>query len=98
MVQKFIEEGKQAGIEILVLQPEQIEAIVNRDDSKSSFVNKISIPHPDITIPRMSAGTTCFVLALIHHLEKIGGYSFNYASSIDFVKYKLYQLQILNGF
>jgi len=34
-IQKLIEEGKQVGIEILVLQPEQIEIIVNRDDRKS---------------------------------------------------------------
>ena len=94
-IQKLIEEGKQVGIEILVLQPEQIEIIVNRDDRKSIFVNDVSIPLPDFIIPRMGAGTTYFALALIRHLEKLGVYSFNSANSIDIVKDKLYQFQIL---
>ena len=94
-IQKLIEEGKQVGIEMLVLQPEQIEIIVNRDDRKSIFVNDVSIPLPDFIIPRMGAGTTYFALALIRHLEKLGVYSFNSANSIDIVKDKLYQFQIL---
>jgi len=94
-IQKLIEEGQQVGIHILVFQPEQIEIIVNRDDRKSIFVNDVSIPLPDFIIPRMGAGTTYFALALIRHLEKLGVYSFNSANSIDIVKDKLYQLQIL---
>ena len=94
-IQKLIEEGKQVGIEMLVLQPEQIEIIVNRDDRKSIFVNDVSVPLPDFIIPRMGAGTTYFALALIRHLEKLGVYSFNSANSIDIVKDKLYQFQIL---
>ena len=94
-VQKLIEEGQKAGIEILVLRPEQIEIIVNRDDRKSIFVNDVLTPLPDFIIPRMGAGTTYFALALIRHLEKLGVYSFNSANSIDTVKDKLYQLQIL---
>jgi len=94
-IQKLIEEGRQVGIEIQVLQPEQIEIIVNRDDRKSIFVNDISTPLPDFIIPRMGAGTTYFALALIRHLEKLGVYSFNSANSIDIVKDKLYQMQIL---
>ena len=94
-IQKLIEEGKKIGIQILVFQPEQIEIIVNRDDRKSIFVNDSLVPLPDFIIPRMGAGTTYFALALIRHLEKLGVYSFNSANSIDIVKDKLYQLQIL---
>ena len=94
-VQKLIEEGQKVGIEILVLRPEQIEIIVNRDDRKSIFVNDVLTPLPDFIIPRMGAGTTYFALALIRHLEKLGVYSFNSANAIDTVKDKLYQLQIL---
>ncbi len=94
-IQKLIEEGKQVGIDILVLQPEQIEIIVNSDDRKSIFVNDVLLPLPDFIIPRMGAGTTYFALALIRHLEKLGVYSFNSANSIDIVKDKLYQFQIL---
>jgi len=94
-IQKLIEEGQKVGIQILVFQPEQIEIIVNRDDRKSIFVDDVSIPLPDFIIPRMGAGTTYFALALIRHLEKLGVYSFNSANSIDIVKDKLYQLQIL---
>ncbi len=94
-IQKLIGEGRQVGIEIQVLQPEQIEIIVNRDDRKSIFVNDVSTPLPDFIIPRMGAGTTYFALALIRHLEKLGVYSFNSANSIDTVKDKLYQMQIL---
>jgi gamma-F420-2:alpha-L-glutamate ligase len=94
-IQKLVEEGKNVGIEILVLRPEQIEIIVNRDDRKSLFVNDVSTPLPDFIIPRMGAGTTYFALALIRHLEKLGVYSFNSSNSIDTVKDKLYQFQIL---
>jgi gamma-F420-2:alpha-L-glutamate ligase len=94
-IQKLIDEGRQAGIDILVLQPEQIEIIVNRDDRKSIFVDDVSSPLPDFIIPRMGAGTTYFALALIRHLEKLGVYSFNSAGAIDNVKDKLYQMQIL---
>ncbi len=94
-IQKLIEEGNKVGIQILVFQPEQIEIIVNRDDRKSIFVNDSLVPLPDFIIPRMGAGTTYFALALIRHLEKLGVYSFNSANSIDIVKDKLYQLQIL---
>jgi len=94
-INKLIEEGNTAGIEIRVLQPEQIEIIVNRDDRKSIFVDDVSCPLPDFIIPRMGSGTTYFALALIRHLEKLGVYSFNSANSIDVVKDKLFQLQIL---
>ena len=94
-IQKLVEEGKKLGIQILVFQPEQIEIIVNRDDRKSIFVNDSLVPLPDFIIPRMGAGTTYFALALIRHLEKLGVYSFNSANSIDIVKDKLYQLQVL---
>jgi gamma-F420-2:alpha-L-glutamate ligase len=94
-IQKLIVEGNKVGIEIKVLQPEQIEIIVNRDDRKSIFVNDVQTSLPDFIIPRMGAGTTYFALALIRHLEKLGVYSFNSANSIEIVKDKLYQLQIL---
>jgi len=94
-IQKLVEEGKKVDIEIIVLQPEQIEIILNRDDRKSIFVNDVQTPLPNFIIPRMGAGTTYFALALIRHLEKLGVYSFNSANSIDIVKDKLYQFQVL---
>jgi gamma-F420-2:alpha-L-glutamate ligase len=94
-IQRLVEEGKEAGMDMRVLKPEQIEIIVNRDDRKSIFVDDVSTSLPDFIIPRMGAGTTYFALALIRHLEKLGVYSFNSANSIDTVKDKLYQLQVL---
>ncbi len=94
-IQKLVEEGAAVGIEIKVYKPEQIEIIINRDDRKSIFVNDVLTSLPDFIIPRMGAGTTYFALALIRHLEKLGVYSYNSANSIDIVKDKLWQLQIL---
>ncbi|MGA3013241.1 MAG: RimK family alpha-L-glutamate ligase [Bacteroidales bacterium] len=94
-INKIVEEGKSLGVDIQVFKPEQIEIIVNRDDRKSIFVNDVSTSLPDFILPRMGAGTTYFALALIRHLEKLGIYSFNSANSIDIVKDKLYQLQVL---
>jgi len=94
-IHKLKESAQKQGIEIKVVQPEQVEIIVTKEDRKSILLDNTPTPLPDFIIPRMGAGTTYFALAVIRHLERLGVYSFNSSSSIDTVKDKLYHLQIL---
>lgn len=94
-VHRLKEIGEKHGIEFRILQPEQIDIVVTREDRKSILVDDTPSPLPDFIIPRMGAGTTYFALAVIRHLERLGVYSFNSANAVDTVKDKLYHLQIL---
>ncbi|NJO63604.1 MAG: RimK family alpha-L-glutamate ligase [Richelia sp. RM2_1_2] len=87
--------AKDHNLDIEVLQPDQIDLIVTRDDEKSVRVDGKVTELPDFIMPRMGAGTTYFALAVIRHLERLGLKSFNSSVSIDTVKDKLFSQQIL---
>lgn len=92
---RFLEEAEKQGIEIDVINPDDVDLIVTQDDRKSVRVKGEVCPLPDFLLPRMGAGTTYFALAVIRHLERLGVYTINSAQSIDIVKDKLYTQQIL---
>lgn len=94
-INKLVEVAKEENIEIRVLEPEQIDLVVTREDRKSILVNGKPTPLPDFVLPRMGAGTTYFALAVIRHLERLGVRCFNGSTHIDMVKDKLFTQQIL---
>ncbi|MBO8127311.1 MAG: hypothetical protein H0Z38_08775 [Firmicutes bacterium] len=94
-INRLVKVGEEQGMTIKVLQPEQVELIVTRDDRKSILVDGEVAPLPDFLLPRMGAGTTYFALAVIRHLERLGVHTFNSSQSIDTVKDKLFTQQIL---
>ncbi len=53
------------------------------------------LPLPGFVVPRMGAGTTYFALSIIRHLERPVVYCVNSSTSIETVKDKLYNQQIL---
>jgi gamma-F420-2:alpha-L-glutamate ligase len=94
-IDRLIEVGKELNIELKVIQPEQVDLIVTKEDRKSILVDGKQLPLPDFVLPRMGAGTTYFALAVIRHLERLGVPCFNNSLAVDTVKDKLYTQQIL---
>jgi len=93
--QKLIEEFEKQGLKIRVVNPQDVDIFVDRDDRKSILVAGKSRPLPDFVIPRTGSGTTYFIKAIIRHLERLGVILINGSNSIDTVKDKLYTQQVL---
>jgi len=92
---KLIEEFKKQDFKVRVVNPQDVDIFVDRDDRKSILVDGKSRPLPDFVIPRTGSGTTYFIKAIIRHLERLGVILINGSNSIDTVKDKLYTQQIL---
>ena len=93
--QKLVEEFEKQGLKIRVVNPQDVDIFVDRDDRKSIRVGGKSRPLPDFVIPRTGSGTTYFIKAIIRHLERLGVILINGSDSIDNVKDKLYTQQVL---
>ncbi len=94
-MRQLLKIGRQQKINLDVVTQEQLDLIVNRDDRRSLRLVGEVVPLPDFLLPRRGASTTYFCLAIIRHLERLGVYVVNGASSIETVKDKLYTQQIL---
>jgi gamma-F420-2:alpha-L-glutamate ligase len=92
---RLIEEFKKENINIDVINPNDIDIFVNKDNKKSILVNGETLPLPKFVIPRTGSGTTYFIKAVIRHLERMGVTLINGSDAIDNVKDKLYTQQIL---
>ena len=93
--QKLIEEFEKVNIKVRVVNPQDVDIFVDRDDRKSILVAGKARALPDFVIPRTGSGTTYFIKAIIRHLERLGVILVNDSASIDTVKVKLYTQQIL---
>ena len=93
--QKLTEEFEKQDIKVRVVNPQDVDIFVDRDDRKSILVAGKSRPLPDFVIPRTGSGTTYFIKAIIRHLERLGVVLINGSDAIDNVKDKLYTQQIL---
>ena len=93
--QKLVEEFEKQDIKIRVVNPQDVDIFVSRDDRKSILVAGKARGLPDFVIPRTGSGTTYFIKAIIRHLERLGVVLINGSASIDTVKDKLYTQQIL---
>ena len=93
--QKLIEEFEKQGLKVRVVNPQDVDIFVDRDDRKSIRVSGKGRTLPDFVIPRTGSGTTYFIKAIIRHLERLGVILINGSNSIDTVKDKLYTQQIL---
>ena len=93
--QRLIEEFEKQDIEVRVVNPQDVDIFVDRDDRSSILVAGKSRTLPDFIIPRTGSGTTYFIKAIIRHLERLGVVLINGSAAIDTVKDKLYTQQIL---
>jgi len=93
--QKLVEEFEKQEIKIRVVNPQDVDIFVDRDDRKSILVDGKARTLPDFVIPRTGSGTTYFIKAIIRHLERLGVILINGSDAIDSVKDKLYTQQVL---
>jgi len=94
-VHRFLAAAKDAGVDLKLIKPADVDLVVTRDDRRSVRVGGSAAALPDFLLPRMGAGTTYFALAIIRHLERLGVHTFNRAGGIETVRDKLYTQQIL---
>ena len=93
--QRLVEEFEKQDIQIRVVNPQDVDIFVDRDDRKSILVAGKARKLPDFVIPRTGSGTTYFIKAILRHLERLGVVLINGSTAIDTVKDKLYTQQVL---
>ena len=92
---RLVEEFKNQGIGVEIIDPNEIDIFVNKENRQSVLVNGESLPLPKFVFPRTGSGTTYHIKAVIRHFERMGVVVVNGSDSIDNVKDKLYTHQIL---
>ena len=92
---RLIEEFKNQSIGIEIIDPNEIDIFVNKENKSSILVNGESLPLPKFVFPRTGSGTTYHIKAVIRHFERMGVVVVNGSDAIDNVKDKLYSHQIL---
>ena len=93
--QRLLEEFGNHNIEVKLIDPNEIDIFVNKENKQSILVNGKSLPLPKFVFPRTGSGTTYHIKAVIRHFERMGVAVINSSDSIDNVKDKLYSHQIL---
>ena len=92
---RLVEEFKGQNIGVEVIDPNEIDIFVNKENRQSVLVNGESLPLPKFVFPRTGSGTTYHIKAVIRHFERMGVVVVNGSEAIDNVKDKLYTHQIL---
>ena len=93
--QRLLEEFGNHNIEVKLIDPNEIDIFVNKENKQSILVNGKSLPLPEFIFPRTGSGTTYYIKAVIRHFERMGVPVINSSEAIDNVKDKLYTHQIL---
>ena len=93
--QRLLEEFGNYDIEVKLIDPNEIDIFVNKENKQSISVNGKSLPLPKFVFPRTGSGTTYYIKAVIRHFERMGVPVINSSDAIDNVKDKLYSHQIL---
>tara|TARA_A100001011_G_scaffold92871_1_gene97638 strand:- start:504 stop:1406 length:903 start_codon:yes stop_codon:yes gene_type:complete len=93
--QRLLEEFGNHNIEVKLIDPNEIDIFVNKENKQSILVNGKSLPLPKFVFPRTGSGTTYYIKAVIRHFERMGVPVINSSEAIDNVKDKLYTHQIL---
>lgn len=95
-VRRFLEEGRNMGIDVRVFHPEQFDLLVTEESRESVLIDGNFLPLPDFILPRTYViDTGYFALAVIRQLERLGVRIFNSSASIEMVADKLHTHQVL---
>ena len=92
---RLVDEFDRSCIEIKLIDPNDIDIFVNKENKNSILVNGKSLPLPKFVFPRTGSGTSYYIKAVIRHFERMGVPVINSSDAIDNVKDKLYSHQIL---
>ena len=93
--ERLLEEFGNYDMEVKLIDPNEIDIFVNKENKQSILVNGKSLPLPKFVFPRTGSGTTYYIKAVIRHFERMGVPVINSSEAIDNVKDKLYTHQIL---
>ena len=93
--ERLLEEFGNHNIEVKLIDPNEIDIFVNKENKQSILVNGKSLPLPKFVFTRTGSGTTYYIKAVIRHFERMGVPVINSSEAIDNVKDKLYTHQIL---
>ena len=93
--ERLVEEFHKQNINVQLVDPNEIDIFVNKENKQSILVNGKSLPLPKFVFPRTGSGTTYYIKAVIRHFERMGVPVINSSDAIDNVKDKLYTHQIL---
>ena len=85
---RLVEEFKNSDVGVRVIDPNEIDIFVNKDNRSSILVNGESLPLPKFVFPRTGSGTTYYIKAVIRHFERMGVVVINSSEAIDNVKDK----------
>lgn len=94
-INRLRETAEHMAIDVSVLDPRELDLIVNRAGENGVLRNGRPAQLPHCVIPRMGAGTTYFGLAAIRHFERLGLLVLNGSRSIQLARDKLATLQLL---
>ena len=86
--QRLLEEFGNHNIEVKLIDPNEIDIFVNKENKQSILVNGKSLPLPKFVFPRTGSGTTYYIKAVIRHFERMGVPVINSSDAIDNVKEK----------
>ena len=92
---RLVETFEAHNIDIQIIDPNEIDIFVNKENKSSILVYGNSAPLPDFVFPRTGSGTTYHIKAVIRHFERMGVTVINTSDAIDNTKDKLYSHQIL---
>ena len=93
--QRLLEEFGNYDIEVKLIDPNEIDIFVNKENKQSVLINGETLPLPKFVFPRTGSGTTYHIKAVIRHFERMGVTVINTSDAIDNTKDKLYSHQIL---
>lgn len=79
---EFYKEGKKRGIDIVVLEAEDVSSLLDNDGNMVLFVQGEKVEKPDFVFPWTSVGTNSFSLTLFKQLEEMGVPMLNTSDSI----------------
>jgi len=95
-IRRFLEEGREMGINVRVYKPEQFDLLVCDSEREFVIIDGKETPLPGFILPRTYViDTGYFALAVIRHLERMGVRVFNSSHAIEMVADKLHTHQVL---
>ncbi|MAI62119.1 MAG: hypothetical protein CBB87_06455 [Micavibrio sp. TMED27] len=95
-IRRFLEEGKEMGIDVKVYHPNRFDLLVTAKDRHAVLIDGQLVPLPDFVLPRTYViDTGYFALAVVRQLERLGVRVFNKSNSIEIVADKLHTHQVL---
>ncbi len=95
-VRRLLAEAKKARVDCDVINPLDCQLIIDGKDTRI-MIGSEAIPEYDVVLPRIGASITDYGLAVVKHLECLGGFPFNSAQAISDSRNKMRCLQILAG-